>query len=108
MNLLPYSVYSVYEQLGLGELQPTSITLQLADRSMRNPREIVDDVLVPEDKIYFPTDFIVLETQPVVHTSSHIPVILGRPFPSTSNAFIECRNGWTFMCWVFQGLDTLG
>ncbi|RVW84905.1 hypothetical protein CK203_039482 [Vitis vinifera] len=30
VNLLPYSVY---KQLGLGELKPTSITLSLADRS---------------------------------------------------------------------------
>ncbi|KAM6553921.1 hypothetical protein CsatB_014683 [Cannabis sativa] len=35
VNLLPYSVY---KQLGLGELKPTSITLQLADRSVKIPR----------------------------------------------------------------------
>ena len=32
VNLLPYSVY---KQLGLGELKPTSITLSLADRSVK-------------------------------------------------------------------------
>jgi hypothetical protein len=32
VNLLPYSVYL---QLGLGELKPTSMTLQLADRSVK-------------------------------------------------------------------------
>lgn len=32
VNLLPCTVY---EQLGLGELKPTTITLQLADRSMK-------------------------------------------------------------------------
>ena len=41
--LLPYSVY---EQLGLGELKPTSLILQLADRSMILPKGVVDDVLV--------------------------------------------------------------
>ncbi|KAL5546440.1 hypothetical protein UlMin_006127 [Ulmus minor] len=35
VNLMPYSVY---EQLGLGELKPTSMTLQLADRSVKIPR----------------------------------------------------------------------
>ncbi|RVW77700.1 hypothetical protein CK203_053380 [Vitis vinifera] len=35
VNLLPYSIY---KQLGLGELQPTSITLSLADRSVKIPR----------------------------------------------------------------------
>ena len=43
VNLLPYSVYV---DLGLGELEPTNITLQLADRSVKIPRGIVKDVLV--------------------------------------------------------------
>ena len=43
VNLLPFSVYL---QLGLGELKPTSVTLQLADRSVRKPRGVVEDVLV--------------------------------------------------------------
>ena len=34
VNLLPYSVY---KQLGLGELKPTTITLSLADRSIKIP-----------------------------------------------------------------------
>jgi hypothetical protein len=62
VNLLPYSVYL---QLGLGELKPTSMTLQLADRFMKIPREIVEDVLIKVDKFYFPVDFIVLDTEPV-------------------------------------------
>ncbi|KAL5572373.1 hypothetical protein UlMin_021970 [Ulmus minor] len=43
VNLLPYSVY---EQLGLGELKPTSMTLQLADRSVKIPRGVIEDVLI--------------------------------------------------------------
>ena len=43
VNLLPYSVYV---ELGLGELEPTNITLQLADCSVKIPRWIVKDVLV--------------------------------------------------------------
>jgi predicted aspartyl protease len=43
INLLPYTIY---EKLGLGELQPTSITLQLADRSIKRLRGILEDVLV--------------------------------------------------------------
>ena len=41
VNLL---LYSVYKQLGLGELKPTSITLSLADRSVKIPRGIIEDV----------------------------------------------------------------
>ena len=90
MNLLPYSVY---KQLGLGELKPTSITLQLADRSVKIPRGIIEDVLIKVDKFYFPVDFIVLDTQPVENVHAQIPIILGRPFLATSNAIINCRNG---------------
>ena len=46
MNLMPYSVYL---QLGLGELKPKTMTLQLADRSVKIPRGIVDDVLIKVD-----------------------------------------------------------
>ncbi|KAL6329702.1 hypothetical protein AAG906_027266 [Vitis piasezkii] len=61
VNLLPYSIY---KQLGLGELKPTSITLSLADRSVKIPRG-----------------------------TNCVPIILGRPFLATSNAIINCRNG---------------
>ncbi|RVW81003.1 Retrovirus-related Pol polyprotein from transposon 17.6 [Vitis vinifera] len=40
VNLLPYSVY---KQLGLGELKPTSITLSLADRSVKIPRGLEEE-----------------------------------------------------------------
>jgi hypothetical protein len=57
VNLLPYSVYL---HLGLGELKPTSMTLQLANRTVKRPREIIEDVLIKVDKFYFPMDFIVI------------------------------------------------
>ena len=90
VNLLPYSVYV---ELGLGELEPTNITLQLADRSVKIPRGIVKDVLVQVDKFYFPVDFVVLDTQPVVNQGTQFPVILGRPFLATTNAIIHYRGG---------------
>ena len=43
VNLLPFSVY---EQLGLGELKITSVVLQLANHSIKVPNGIVEDVLV--------------------------------------------------------------
>jgi len=90
VNLMPYSVYS---QLGLGELKPTSVVLQLADRTIKRPRGIVEDVLLQIDKFYYPVDFLVLDTQTVVNMESSIPIILGRPFLATANALINCRNG---------------
>ena len=90
VNLLPYSVY---KQLGLGELKPTTITLSLADRSVKIPKGIVEDVLVKVDKFYYPVDFVVLDIELVAEGTDHVPIILGRPFLATSNAIINCLNG---------------
>ena len=90
VNLLPYSVY---KKLGLGELKPTNITLSLVDRSVKIPKDIVEDVLVKVDKFYYPVDFVVLNTEPIAFEPNHVPIILGRPFLATSNAIINCRNG---------------
>ncbi|RVW20835.1 Transposon Ty3-I Gag-Pol polyprotein [Vitis vinifera] len=90
VNLLPYSVY---KQLGLGELKPTAITLSLADRLVKIPKGVIKDVLVQVDKFYYPVDFVVLDTDPTVKEANYVPIILGRPFLATSNAIINCRNG---------------
>ena len=80
VNLLPYSVY---KQLGLGELKPTSITLSLADRSVKIPRGIIEDVLVQVDNFYYPVDFVVLDTDHLVKEANYAPIILGRSFLTT-------------------------
>ena len=90
VNLLPYSVY---KQLGLGELKPTNITLSLADRLVKIPKGIVEDVLVNVDKFYYPVDFVVLATEPIASGPNHVPIILGRPFLATTNVIINFRNG---------------
>ena len=90
VNLLRYFVY---KQLGLGELKPTNITFSLADRSVKIPKGIVEDVLVKVDKFYYPVDFVVLDTEPIASGPNHVPTILGRPFLATANAIINCRNG---------------
>ena len=89
VNLLPYSVY---KQLGLGELKPNNITLSLADRSVKIPKGIVEDVLVKVEKFYYLVDFVVLDTEPIAARPNHVPIILGRPFLATSNAIINYRN----------------
>ena len=90
VNLLSYSMY---KQLGLGELKPTSITLSLADRSIKIPKGTIEDVLIQVDRFNYPVDFVVLHTEPVAVGANHVPIILGRPFLATSNAIINCRNG---------------
>ncbi|KAL6334590.1 hypothetical protein AAG906_019093 [Vitis piasezkii] len=61
VNLLPCTIY---KQLELGELKPTTITLSLAIDRENSKRE-----------------------------ANLVPIILGRPFLATSNAIINCMNG---------------
>ena len=77
VNLLPYSVY---KQLGLGELRPTNITLSLTDRSVKIPKGIVEDVLVKVDKFYYPVDFVVLDTERWQRALTKCPSYLGGHF----------------------------
>ena len=90
INLLPFTVY---QQMGLGDLKPTSMTLQLPDLSVRTPKGMVEDVLIKIENFYYPVDFIILDTEPTLHPDNGIPIILGRPFLTTTNTLINCRNG---------------
>jgi len=101
VNLLSYSVFL---SLNLGELKPTSVTLLLADRSIKVPGGIVEHVLIQVDKFIYPVDFNVLDTQPVEACNS-FPVILGRPFLATPNALINCRNGHEAIIWKHDIVD---
>ena len=76
---------SIFRHLGLGEACPTIVTLQLADRSLKHPRGVIEDVLVKVDKFIFPVDFIILDME----EDKEIPIILGRPFLATGRAMIN-------------------
>ena len=65
--------------------------LQLADRSIKKPRGIIEDIIIEVDKFFFPVDFIILDIEPIPHPKRLIPVILGRPFLATASACINCR-----------------
>ena len=82
----------MYKQLDLGELKLTNITLSLADRSMKIPKGIVEDVLVKVDNFYYPVDFVVLDTEPMAESTHQVPIILRRPLFATANAITNCRN----------------
>ena len=86
INLMPLSIF---KRLGLGEACPTKVTLQLADRSLKHPRGVIEDVLVKVDKFIFPADFIVLDME----EDKEIPIILGRPFLAIGRAMIDVQRG---------------
>ncbi|XP_073031172.1 uncharacterized protein [Primulina eburnea] len=86
INLMPYSCF---EKLGIGEVKPTTISLQLADRSIKYPRGVIEDVLVKVDKFIFPVHFVVLDME----EDREISLILGRPFLATGRALIDVQKG---------------
>ena len=51
----------VFKQLGVREVRPTTVTLQLVDRSHAYLEGKIEDVLVKMDKFICPVDFIVLD-----------------------------------------------
>ena len=81
--------WSIFKKLKLGETSPTTVTLQLADRSLTHPRGIIEDVLVKVDKFIFPTDFIILDIQ----EDKEVSIILGRPLLATGRAMINVQKG---------------
>ena len=75
----------VFKQLGVGECRPTTMTLQLANRSYAYLEGKIKDVLVKMDKFIFSVDFIVLDFKVV----KEVPIILGRPFLATRRTLID-------------------
>ena len=82
INLMPYSIFA---KLNLGEPSPTRMSIQLADRSVKFPRGIVENMLVKVDNFVFPVDFFILD----MDEDSEVPLILGRPFLATARALID-------------------
>jgi hypothetical protein len=75
----------IYDQLNHDSLVPTSLDLYLVDQSIQHPVRITKDIPVRIRNSFVPVDFVVLEMD-VCH---QIPVILGRPFLSTTRAMID-------------------
>jgi len=71
-----------------GSLRHNSIVIQLADRSIVKPEGMLEDIMVSIDSWEYPTDFLVL--QPMYRFNGY-PIILGRVFLATKNAYINCR-----------------
>lgn len=84
INLMPLFVF---KQLGVRECRPTTVTLQLTDKSHAYPEGKIEDVLVKVDKFIFPVDFIVLDFE----VDKEVPIILGRPFLTTGKTLIDVQ-----------------
>nr|GEV49624.1 reverse transcriptase domain-containing protein [Tanacetum cinerariifolium] len=91
INLMPLSVW---KKLGLPELIPTRMTLELANRAICTPAGIVRDVFVPVGKFTFPADFFIVDYE----SDSRVPFILGRPFLRTARALIDVHGEEMILC----------
>ncbi|XP_057990621.1 uncharacterized protein LOC110671231 [Hevea brasiliensis] len=72
VNIMPLSIC---QKLNVGELNPTTISLQLVDRSVKYPIGILENILIKMEE------------------DVQIPIILGRLFLVTRGAIIDVKNG---------------
>nr|GEW08235.1 reverse transcriptase domain-containing protein [Tanacetum cinerariifolium] len=91
INLMPLSVW---KELGLPDLIPTRMTLELANRAICTPYGIARDVFVSVGKFTFPADFVVVDYE----SDPRVPLILGRPFLRTARALIDVHGEEMILC----------
>jgi uncharacterized coiled-coil protein SlyX len=84
VNLMPKAMF---DELGYPAISPTTMTVQLADSSIKYSEGIVERLLVNVRGSFVFADFVVLDTQ------EEIPLILGRPFLRDVNATIDVGAG---------------
>nr|GEY43403.1 hypothetical protein [Tanacetum cinerariifolium] len=82
VSVMPFSTYT---NLGLGNLSHTRMTIELADRTIKQPKGIATNVLVRIGKFVFPIDFVILD----IPEDDDVPLILERPFLSTTHVKID-------------------
>ena len=78
---------SVVKRLNLGELSTTTMTLQMADKTVARLEGILEDVLITVGKFIFPVDFVVKD----IEEDKQVPLLLGRPFLSIRSALIDVK-----------------
>ncbi|XP_070025920.1 uncharacterized protein [Nicotiana sylvestris] len=79
INLMPYSVFKT---LGSRKPRPTSMRLQMVDRTIKRPLGVIEDALIRADKYIFPTDFVILHCE----IDYEVLIILVRRFFSIGKA----------------------
>ncbi|GJS02695.1 DNA-directed DNA polymerase [Tanacetum coccineum] len=65
------------------------MSIQLADRSIKYPIGVCENLLVKVSKFIFQVDFVVLE----MDEDELVPIILGWPFLATARAVIDVHEG---------------
>ncbi|XP_021743340.1 uncharacterized protein LOC110709429 [Chenopodium quinoa] len=83
-SLMPLSMA---KRLNLGEISPTKMSIQLADRSVKVPLGVLKDIPIQVGKVLVPCDFVIME----MDEDFKIPLILGRPFLKTAGVNIDMK-----------------
>ncbi|XP_031115837.1 uncharacterized protein LOC116019689 [Ipomoea triloba] len=86
VSILPYSLC---KRFNLGEPKPTTMTLQMADCSIKRPIGVLEDIPVMIDQYFIPGDFVILD----IEEDTKVPIILCRPFLATAGAIIDVKRG---------------
>ncbi|GJV61263.1 reverse transcriptase domain-containing protein [Tanacetum coccineum] len=82
INLMPYFLF---KRFGISKLKPTHMSIQLADRSLKYPIGVYENLLVKINKFIFPVDFMVFK----MDEDELVLIILGRPFLVTARVVID-------------------
>ncbi|KAL4321613.1 hypothetical protein AHAS_Ahas14G0128000 [Arachis hypogaea] len=80
---------SLMKQLAIEELRPTRMSLQMADKSLKIPNGVVENLLVKVGEFIFSADFIILDMEEEGHNS----IIFERPFLATARVIIDVEKG---------------
>ena len=77
------------KRLSLGELTPTTMALEMVDRTLAHPEGILEDVLIKVRKFIFSMDFVVID----IEEDKQVSLLLGGPFLATGVALIDVKKG---------------
>ncbi|XP_070020118.1 uncharacterized protein [Nicotiana sylvestris] len=86
INLMPYLIF---KKIGIGQARPTSMRLQMVNRTLKRPLGLIEEVLVSVDKFILPVDFVILDCE----VDYEVSIILGRPFLATGKALCDVEDG---------------
>ncbi|XP_070018114.1 uncharacterized protein [Nicotiana sylvestris] len=103
INVMPYSVF---KNLGIGKPRPTSMRLQMADRTMKRPLGVGDEKVIfhmcksirkPNRNevcsfVYLVTDVSVDETTVMINVDDTLEAILLNLDDEDMEGFVECVN----------------
>ncbi|GJZ28104.1 zinc knuckle CX2CX4HX4C containing protein [Tanacetum coccineum] len=82
ISIMPFFMY---KRLGIGNIKPINMVIEMADNTKSFPKGIVKNLLIKIDKFIFPVDFVILD----MIEDFRMPIILGRPLLATAHAKVD-------------------